>query len=350
MSSRGLQIESVWFAVREKVIVRDVSLDVAPGETLAVVGPSGCGKTTLLRLVAGLEQPTRGRIQFAGAAITGMPSHRRGFGMMFQDFGLFPHLDVAGNVGYGLRRGHGSRQERVNRVGELLELVGLSGYERRSVGTLSGGERQRVALARALAPEPRMLMLDEPLGSLDRGLRQRLLVEVKAILGKLRIPAIYVTHDQYEAFAIADRMAIMREGAVVRTGEPKAVYNDPQTEFVARFLGLENIIDGSRRADGLVETEAGTWRVEPGESEPVRVLLREEGVSVASEDGEGVLTGVLEAGLFQGASTRVRVAAAGESLEFALPDDRGLPGEGEVIRLRIPGVQIVDGSRCGEMD
>lgn len=344
MSGAGLAIEGASFAVREKVIVREVSLEVAPGETLAVIGPSGCGKTTLLRLVAGLERPSRGSIRFDGEEITGVPAHRRGFGMMFQDFALFPHLDVAGNVGYGLRHGQGSKQERTVRVRDLLELVGLAGYEGRTVETLSGGERQRVALARALAPEPRLLMLDEPLGSLDRGLRERLLVELKGILGKLRIPAIYVTHDQYEAFAIADRMTIMRAGEVVRTGEPREVYEDPGTEFVARFLGLENIVDGVRRADGLVETEAGRWRVEPGEPGPVRLLLREEGVSVAKEDGEHVLRGVLEARLFQGASTRVRVRAGARVLEFGLADDAGLPGEGEAVTLQVPKSQVVGDS------
>lgn len=335
MSGEGLTIDGAWFAVREKVIVRDVSLDVAPGETLAIIGPSGCGKTTLLRLVSGLERPSQGRIRFEGADITGVPAHRRGFGMMFQDFALFPHLDVAGNVGYGLRHSGGSKQRRIDRVRELLELVGLGGYERRSVETLSGGERQRVALARALAPKPRLLMLDEPLGSLDRGLRERLLVELKGILGKLRIPAVYVTHDQYEAFAIADRMAIMRAGDVVRVGEPRAVYEDPRTEFVARFLGLENIVDGVREEDGMVKTGAGRFRVPAGEAGPVRLLLREEGVLVAKEDGENVLSGVLEARLFQGASTRVRIRAGEDVLEFGLADDAGLPGEGEAVKLRV---------------
>ncbi len=344
MSGEGLAIEAAWFAVREKVIVRGVSLEVAPGETLAVIGPSGCGKTTLLRLVAGLEHPGQGSIRFAGEDITSVPAHRRGFGMMFQDFALFPHLDVAGNVGYGLRHGHGSKHQRAMRVSELLELVGLAGYEGRSVETLSGGERQRVALARALAPEPRLLMLDEPLGSLDRGLRERLLVELKGILGKLQIPAIYVTHDQYEAFAIADRMAIMRAGEVVRVGEPRAVYEDPQTEFVARFLGLENIVDGMREEDGIVRTPAGRFRVPAGEAGPVRLLLREEGVSVAKEDGENVLSGVLEARLFQGASTRVRIRAGEDVLEFGLADDAGLAGEGEVVKLRVPGAQVVGDS------
>ena len=341
MNEHGLRIEGAWFAVREKVIVRDVSLDVAPGETLAVIGPSGCGKTTLLRLVAGLERPSRGAIRFDNEEITAVPAHRRGFGMMFQDFALFPHLDVAGNVGYGLRHRHGSKHDRAARVRALLELVGLAGYGPRSVETLSGGERQRVALARALAPEPRLLMLDEPLGSLDRGLKERLLVELKGILGKLRIPAIYVTHDQYEAFAIADRMAIMRAGEVVRTGEPRAVYEDPRTEFVARFLGLENIVDGVCERDGLVETGVGRFRVEAGEPGPVRLLLREEAVSVARDEAEDVLCGVLEARLFQGASTRIRVRAGESVLEFGLADDAGLPGEGEAVMLRVPRAQVL---------
>ena len=224
--------------------VDGVDLEVHDGEVVCVLGPSGCGKTTLLRAVAGLEPPSAGRIAWDGADLAGVPTHDRGFGMVFQDFALFPHRDVAGNVAFGLRmRGDDAAASR-GRVAEVLALVGLDGYERRSIATLSGGEQQRVALARALAPRPRLLLLDEPLGSLDRSLRERLVVDLRAVLTSVGVSAIYVTHDQEEAFALADRVVVLRAGRVVQEGAPEAVWAQPADEFVARFLGFDNVVDG----------------------------------------------------------------------------------------------------------
>jgi thiamine transport system ATP-binding protein len=218
----------------------DASLDVSSGETVTVLGPSGSGKTTLLRVVAGLEVPDEGLVVLDGKDLAGVPPHRRGIGLVFQDHALFPHRDVAENVGFGLRMRGDDPTSTARRVGELLELVGLAGFERRAVGTLSGGEQQRVALARALAPEPRLLLLDEPLGSLDRRLRDRLLDDLARLFGELDLTAVYVTHDHTEAFTLGDRVAVMRHGRVVQVATPDELWARPVDEDTARFLGIAN--------------------------------------------------------------------------------------------------------------
>ncbi|MFN8566897.1 MAG: ABC transporter ATP-binding protein [Kouleothrix sp.] len=213
--------------------LRGVSLALAPGSIVGLLGPSGCGKTTLLRLIAGLEQADSGSIAFDGRPIDDLPTHLRGFGLMFQDYALFPHHDVAGNVAFGLRMHNLPRAQITARVAEMLDLVGLAGYARRRVYELSGGERQRVALARSLAPSPRLLMLDEPLGALDRALRERLLDELRSILKRVGVTSVYVTHDQAEAFAVADWLVLMRAGQVAQQGLPEQVYRQPASQFVA---------------------------------------------------------------------------------------------------------------------
>ena len=219
--------------------VDDVTLELADGETLALLGPSGCGKSTLLRLVAGLERPDGGRISLGEHDITHAPPQQRGFGMVFQDYALFPHLNVEKNVAFGLA---GQRRDAKRaRVNELLELVGLGGYGQRRIFELSGGEQQRVALARAIAPSPPILLLDEPLSNLDLTLRENLKRELRFILSKLNIRAIYVTHDQGEAFAIANRIAIMRQGKIVQVARQNELYHEPATAWVARFLGHPNL-------------------------------------------------------------------------------------------------------------
>nr|WP_123372146.1 ABC transporter ATP-binding protein [Cellulomonas sp. PhB150] len=219
-----------------------VSVDVAPGEVLALLGPSGCGKSSLLRAVAGLEPLASGSVTWDGVSVADVPVHRRGFGLVFQDGQLFTHRDVLGNVAYGLR---GSGQARVS---ELLELVGLAGYERRAVATLSGGERQRVALARALAPSPRLLLLDEPLSALDRSLRERLAVDLRAVLVATGTTAVLVTHDQDEAFAVADRVAVIAAGVLLQVASPPDLWRRPASREVARFLGYEAFVPASSAA------------------------------------------------------------------------------------------------------
>ena len=216
--------------------VDGVDLDVARGETVALLGASGCGKSSLLRAVAGLEDLAGGAVAWDGRDVVRVPVHRRGFGLMFQDGQLFPFRDVAGNVAYGLTGV--PRAQRRARVEEMLELVGLPGYGPRDVTTLSGGQAQRVALARSLAPEPRLLLLDEPLSALDRALREQLAVDLRDILDRQGTTALYVTHDHDEARAVADRVGVMEAGRLLRLDAPEALWADPGSEEVARFLGL----------------------------------------------------------------------------------------------------------------
>ncbi len=237
-------------------VLRHIDLDVPGGQLLCVLGPSGSGKSTLLRVIAGLELPTAGSVRLDGRDLAGVPPHERDVGLMFQDYALFPHRDVGENVAFGLRmQGQGTATRR-NRVAELLELVGLPGAQRRSVSQLSGGEQQRVALARALATSPRLLMLDEPMGSLDRSLRERLPDELRTIFSQLGLTVIYVTHDQDEALGVADRVVLLDGGRLVADGTPEELWNAPPDEWTARFLGFRNIAPG-RFGDGLLRTPWG---------------------------------------------------------------------------------------------
>ncbi|HEU5306547.1 MAG TPA: ABC transporter ATP-binding protein [Acidimicrobiia bacterium] len=219
------------------VAVAGVDLEVRDGEIVCILGPSGSGKSSLLRAVAGLEPDARGRVAWDGADLARVPPHRRGFGLMFQDHVLFPHRDVHGNVAFGLRMQRLPRAEIETRTRDALALVGLSGFERRRIRELSGGEQQRVALARALAAEPRLLMLDEPLGALDRALRERLVTELRSLFVRLGLTTLFVTHDHDEAFALADRLVVMHEGRIEQIGTPAAVWQRPANAFVAQFLG-----------------------------------------------------------------------------------------------------------------
>jgi thiamine transport system ATP-binding protein len=239
-----LSVENVTVRFVDEAALAGASLQVAAEETVTVLGPSGSGKTTLLRVVAGLQTPAEGRVVLDGRDLADVPPHRRGIGLVFQDHALFPHRDVFGNVAFGLRMRGDPPEAIARRTNELLELVGLAGYGRRSVATLSGGEQQRVALARALAPAPRILLLDEPLGSLDRRLRDRLLDDLAQLFQELQLTTLYVTHDQTEAFALGDRTAVMREGRVVQIDTPDALWAQPLDEDVARFLGIANVDAG----------------------------------------------------------------------------------------------------------
>ncbi|HWQ24298.1 MAG TPA: ABC transporter ATP-binding protein [Gaiellaceae bacterium] len=312
-----LEVEEVTVRFGETLALDRISLEVADGEVVTVLGPSGSGKTTLLRVIAGLQRPDAGRVLLDGRDLAGVPPHRRGIGLVFQDHALFQHRDVWGNVAFGLRMRGEPRAAIDRRVGELLELVGLAGYERRSVATLSGGEAQRVALARALAPEPRVLLLDEPLGSLDRRLRDRLLDDLGRLFAELRVTALYVTHDQAEAFALGDRVAVMRAGRVVQTGTPDELWARPADADVARFLGLRNVWDGR--------------------------IVRPEAVSVQRvEGGAGGGDGVVEAAVRQGPTVRLVVRLDdGSALEAAVASlDHPLPGDR--VRVDVDRAGVVE--------
>ncbi|MFV2120234.1 ABC transporter ATP-binding protein [Streptomyces sp. Act-28] len=258
-----LQLDGVTVRFGARTALDAVDLTVDEHEIVCVLGPSGSGKSTLLRVVAGLRRVDAGRVLLAGADQARVPVHRRGVGLMFQDHQLFPQRDVAGNVEFGLRMRGVPRAERAARVADLLDLVGLPGAEHRSVAALSGGEQQRVALARALAPSPRLLMLDEPLGQLDRGLRERLVTELRGLFGRLGTTVLAVTHDQAEAFALADRVVVMHEGRIAQAGTPLEVWQRPASEFVARFLGFDNVVAGTVSGEAA-DTAWGEVPVPPG--------------------------------------------------------------------------------------
>jgi ABC-type Fe3+/spermidine/putrescine transport system ATPase subunit len=257
-----LEVHHIYKAYEGKPLLNNISFKVDTGETVCLLGASGSGKSTLLRIIAGLEEADSGFISFGGVNLTLTPAHLRDFGLVFQDYALFPHLNVNENVAFGLKMRRLPQEEITQRVANSLEMVNLSGFDSRRVTDLSGGEQQRVALARALATRPRLLMFDEPLGALDRTLREDLLYELRSILHQTHIPAIYVTHDQEEAFTIADRVLILHDGKIVRQGTPADVWANPESTFVAGFLGLGNIVQGKLKSDkGEVETPLGVFKV-----------------------------------------------------------------------------------------
>ncbi|PWB75158.1 MAG: spermidine/putrescine ABC transporter ATP-binding protein [Anaerolineales bacterium] len=253
-----LEVRNIFKTYEGELLLDDISFTVEAGETICLLGASGSGKSTLLRIIAGLEVPDSGLVSFNGSDLTSIPPHLRDFGLVFQDYALFPHLNVNENVAYGLKMRRMDEEEIRKRVASSLQLVDLTEFGNRKVTGLSGGEQQRVALARALAIRPRLLMFDEPLGALDRALREDLLDELRMILHHTDIPAIYVTHDQEEAFTIADRVLILHAGKIIREGTPADVWADPRSAFVARFLGLGNVVEGEVKRG----VENGKWKVE----------------------------------------------------------------------------------------
>jgi spermidine/putrescine transport system ATP-binding protein len=259
MMTALLELKNISKSYEDKPLLRGISFIVKAGETVCLLGASGSGKSTLLRMIAGLESPDEGMILFNGTDLAGTPPHARDFGMVFQDYGLFPHLNVFDNIAFGLKMHRMPSSEIKQRVATLLKQMNLTGFENRKVNDLSGGEQQRVALARALAPQPRLLMFDEPLGALDRTLKEGLLNELRAVLHKTKIPAIYVTHDQEEAFAIADRILLLHNGRIVRQGTPEEIWSAPGSAWAARFLGAGNIVDGVVVFANKVSTEFGVF-------------------------------------------------------------------------------------------
>ncbi|MGW3397098.1 ABC transporter ATP-binding protein [Streptomyces hydrogenans] len=339
-----LTLEGATVRFGARAVLDAVDLAVAEHEIVCVLGPSGSGKSTLLRAVAGLQALDAGRVLLAGADQAGVPVHRRGVGLMFQDHQLFPQKDVAGNVAFGPRMHGVPKDERAGRVEELLDLVGLPGAGRRAVASLSGGEQQRVALARALAPRPRLLMLDEPLGQLDRGLRERLVVELRALFGRLGTTVLAVTHDQGEAFALADRVVVMRDGRIVRSGTPVEVWQRPGSEFVARFLGFENVVPATV-SGAVAETAWGRIPVPEGSAQGERTLLvRPAGVRVAAAGGG--LACRVESRTFRGHHVTVVLRPAdGPPLEAECAP-REVPEEGAevAVAFRAEDVVVLDGA------
>jgi len=258
-----LVAKDIYKTYENKPLLEGVSFDVQAGEIVCLLGPSGSGKSTLLRIIAGLETAENGSILWNDEVIDQVPTHQRNFGLMFQDYALFPHRNVAQNVAFGLRMQKLDPDRIKSRTDEVLDLVSMLGFAERKVTDLSGGEQQRVALARALAPNPRLIMLDEPLGALDKSLKAELGQNLRKILHKAGIPVIYVTHDQEEAFAIADRLLILNEGRIIQSGTPKDIYTQPQNAWVASFFGLGTLVDAKQiDQTGIIETKLGMFRIQ----------------------------------------------------------------------------------------
>ena len=287
-----------------------LSLTLAPGELVALLGPSGCGKTTALRLLAGLEQADEGRVVIAGEDVTDLPTNRRNIGMVFQAYSLFPHMVAWENVAFGLQMRHVSAAERKQRALDMLELVGLGRFANRYANQMSGGQQQRVALARALAIQPQVLLLDEPLSALDAKVRGRLRDEIRRVQLEVGITTLFVTHDQEEALAIADRVGVMQLGKLEQLGPPTLVYSRPATPFVADFVGLTNQLPGTVRAGEVEVRGTRIPLVNPDTPDgPATALVRPEAVSLAADGdlADGPLVGTVIAVAFLGAVSRVTV-------------------------------------------
>jgi ABC-type Fe3+/spermidine/putrescine transport system ATPase subunit len=349
-----LRLRDVGKHFGEHAAVRAVDLDIARGEFVTLLGPSGCGKTTLLRMIAGFEQPTTGTIELEESDLTRLPPERRPLNMVFQSYALFPHMNVYDNVAYGLRSARIASNDIRTRVKDALELVGLERFADRRVQELSGGMSQRVALARAIVNEPSVLLLDEPLGALDLQLRKRMQVELRAIQDRVGTTFIYVTHDQEEALVMSHRVVCMHEGAVIQIGTPTDVYNRPRTRFVAEFVGdatlvpavVETVVGGDEltvgvQGAGVIHTRHhGEGALTVGE--PGLLALRPEHL-VLTESGNGVFAGTVRDQIFLGSSTHylvdtdggVRVRVAGTDDAAARGDQVGIaiaPGRGAFVR------------------
>jgi ABC-type Fe3+/spermidine/putrescine transport system ATPase subunit len=322
--------------------VDDVNLDVAHGEFLTLLGPSGCGKTTTLRMVAGFITPDRGDIWFDDRRMTDVPPHKRNTAMVFQSYALFPHMSVADNVGFGLKMRKVDAAERNTRIAEALEIVGLTGYERRRPGQLSGGQQQRVALARAVVTRPDILLFDEPLSNLDAKLRERVRHEIRELQTRLGITAIYVTHDQDEALVMSDRIVVMNKGRIEQIGAPGDIYRRPKTAFVADFLGLANIVQGRMEGAGRVATPFGILRIADAEdvgAGEVRICWRPEDMKLSATGQENRITGIARQVIFRGHITELRLEVNGHPLRVQVDSDHQIR-EGDTLTFGLAADRI----------
>lgn len=318
-----LQLHHLSKSFGDLAVLDDVSIEVERGEILVLLGPSGSGKTTLLRVLAGFETPDAGSVRIGDEDITVEPPARRNFGLVFQHYALFPHMTVAENVAFGLASRSTGKSALRERVAKALGMVDLDGFEDRRIDRISGGQQQRVALARALAPEPRVLLLDEPLSNLDPGLRERTRGELTDTLRRIGITAVWVTHEQEEAFDVGDRVALLRDGRLEQVGSPETLYREPASPFVAAFVGRASTLEGRAAADGLVKLAAGSGAGEvswpavfaeaTGEGEAVRLVSRPEGLALVSPDAPDALAGHVTGRRFGGAETFVTVEVDGDT-------------------------------------
>ena len=349
MARGEIELSKLTKHFEEVTAVDGIDLHIPAGEFFSLLGPSGCGKTTTLRMVAGFEQPTSGEILLDGTDVAYTPAHERNVNTVFQNYALFPHLNVYDNIAFGLKRAKRPKAEIRERVGKALELVQLPGYERRKSSQLSGGQQQRVALARALILNPSVLLLDEPLGALDAKLRKALQIELKSLQQEVGITFLYVTHDQEEALTMSDRLAVMKAGHIEQIGVPQEVYEDPETLYVADFLGVSNLMEativnagtGACRValDGYELQTRGTDRDVTGEAKivirPERIELEEHG----SPSGQNRIPAMVERVVYAGSEIQVIVrAATGEALQALVQNTGGeIPWEqGTPVQLHLP--------------
>ena len=333
MATPFLSIENIVKKFGENTVIHGVDLAFDKGEFISLLGPSGCGKTTILRMIAGFERPTTGRIVVDGKDITDLNPNQRQIGMVFQAYALFPNMNVADNVAFGLKVAGVGKEERQARVAEMLKLIGLSGFDKRFPFELSGGQQQRVALARALAPRPRMLLLDEPLSALDAKIRVSLRQEIRAIQRDLGITTVFVTHDQEEALSISDRIVVLNAGHVEQVGAPFEIYNRPQTKFVAQFVGTLNTIeatvtDAAARRVSIDGQSAVLASLPPdiATNSAISLTLRPEAVTLGKPNGQDIeLEGTVSEVHFLGSVIRLRVDLGKNSVSLDTFNDKHTP-------------------------
>ncbi len=338
MTETDVSLRGVRKSYGNVVAVADLSLDIPRGAFISLLGPSGCGKTTTLRIVAGFERPDHGEVLIRGRQVTALPPYRRDFGMVFQNYALFPHLTIADNVAFGLRMRRVARDTAKRQVAEALGLVKLNGFEDRYPNQLSGGQQQRVALARALVLHPAVLLLDEPLGALDRSLREEMQVEIRDLQRQFGISTLFVTHDQDEALTMSDAIAVMNHGVIEQLGTPREVFDAPRTEFVARFMGVSNILRGriAESRNGEATVDLGAARVSArvagkGVGEQVLIAVRPEKISLVHGSDSGAIRASIVSVVYHGATTHVQMMAT--LADGAAPLVAHLPNqpEGEAV-------------------
>ena len=333
-SSVGITLEGISRRYGGKAAVDDISLEIKPGEMLSLLGPSGCGKTTTLRCVAGFELPDAGRVMIGDQDVTRLPAEKRRVGMVFQNYALFPNLSVTGNIAFGLRVAKWDASRTNARVKELLEVVGLTGFENRSVTTLSGGQKQRVALARALAPEPRVLLLDEPLSALDAKIRAELRTELRRLQLDLGITTLLVTHDQEEAMSMSDRVVVMNKGKIEQLGSPRDLYATPATPFVASFVGAMNFLAAEALGSGKFRVSGTVLDLPHLENRTGRLGVRPEVIEL-SDGSSQALQGVVELVTYLGADQQVLMRVGPDLWEARIPNDQVFT-RGQTVSLEVP--------------
>jgi iron(III) transport system ATP-binding protein len=352
----GIRLEGVSATMQDRnrgeiTAVRNVDLDVLPGELLTLLGPSGCGKTTTLRMIAGFQEPSGGKISIAGRDVTHVAANQRDIGFVFQNYALFPHLTIFGNVAYGLQVRNKSAGEVERAVAEALELVGLAGFGERLPNELSGGQQQRVALARAIVIRPRVLLFDEPLSNLDAKLRVSMRSEIRSLQQALKITTVYVTHDQEEAMAISDRIAVMEAGRIVQLDTAEVLYRYPATAFVAGFIGRANLLSAtveSVSGDSAILDIGGQKltvgaKGAPAPGNPVNVIVRPESIAIGTSDTG--LTGMVRTRTYLGDKIEYEVAFGGQTLHIVrfnpAEDEEFLPGTTVSISIPVANVRLV---------